>query len=171
MLSSPYSFFLTEDSGQLGAQVRKVMVVFSDEEVTQWEFLKKVADGTYGFIDTASSAIGRSGQYEKVGKPCLFHIGRNPVRMDLDAFAYPKNSPVKQQFDEVMRWLQYFGIIEHLKSQYYSKACGFSLTTEGPKPISLNQAQGAFYVLGVGLTAALATLMLEATLSLTWCTA
>lgn len=26
------------------------MVVFSGGEVTQWEFLKKVADGTYGFI-------------------------------------------------------------------------------------------------------------------------
>lgn len=51
--------------------------------------------------DTASSAIGRSGQYEKLGQPCLFHIGRNPVRMDLDAFAYPKNSPIKYQFDEV----------------------------------------------------------------------
>lgn len=45
-----YFLCQTEDSGQLGAQVRKVMVVFSGLEVTRWDFLKKVADGTYGFI-------------------------------------------------------------------------------------------------------------------------
>ncbi|XP_071519164.1 uncharacterized protein [Panulirus ornatus] len=100
-LSSPYSFFLTENSGVLGERVRQIMVVFSGTEVSSWTFLQQVARGTYGFIDTASSAIGRSGQYERMGKPCLFHVGRSPVRMDLDAFAYPKNSPIKYQFDEM----------------------------------------------------------------------
>ncbi|XP_042235868.1 uncharacterized protein LOC121875381 [Homarus americanus] len=100
-LSSPYSFFLTENSGMVGKKVREVMAVFSGTEVSSWNFLKEVAQGSFGLIDTASSGIGSSGQYEKLGTPCLFHVGRNPVRMDLDAFAYPKNCPVKYQFDEM----------------------------------------------------------------------
>ncbi|KAK7024267.1 hypothetical protein SK128_007751 [Halocaridina rubra] len=101
LLSSPYSFFLTENSGPIGEKVRKVMVTFSGAEVAAWNFLKRVADGTYSWIDTASSAIGSAGQFEKMGKQCLYHVARNPVRMDLDAFAYPKNSIVMYQFDEM----------------------------------------------------------------------
>ncbi|KAK3879441.1 hypothetical protein Pcinc_015991 [Petrolisthes cinctipes] len=163
-LSSPYSFFLTENSGEIGERVREIMVVFSGTQMSQWSFINQVAEGTFGFIDTASSAIGRSGQYEKLGQPCLFHIGRNPVRMDLDAFAYPKNSPIKYQFDEVMQWLRSYGIIEYIKGQYYSQDCSTRLTSDGPADISLIQAQGAFYVLGVGLVAAVTAFILELTL-------
>ncbi|KAK4325180.1 hypothetical protein Pmani_004217 [Petrolisthes manimaculis] len=163
-LSSPYSFFLTENSGAIGERVREIMVVFSGTQMSKWSFINQVAEGTFGFIDTASSAIGRSGQYEKLGQPCLFHIGRNPVRMDLDAFAYPKNSPIKYQFDKVMQWLRSYGIIEYIKGQYYSQDCSTRLTSDGPADISLIQVQGAFYVLGVGLVAAITAFILELTL-------
>ncbi|XP_066967794.1 glutamate receptor ionotropic, delta-2-like isoform X2 [Macrobrachium rosenbergii] len=142
LLSSPYSFFLTENSGKVGERVRNTMVTFNGIEVSEWKFLKKVADGTYAWIDTASSAIGSSNQFEAIGKPCLYHVANNPVRIDLDAFAYPKNSIVKYQFDEIMKWLRNYGIIEKMKKTYYSINCITVKASDGPQVINIAQGFG-----------------------------
>ncbi|XP_068232341.1 glutamate receptor-like [Palaemon carinicauda] len=161
LLSSPYSFFLTENSGQIGKEVREIMVTFSGIEVSTWSFLKQVADGTYAWIDTASSAVGSSNQYEAIGKPCLYHVAQNPVRIDLDAFGYPKNSIVKHQFDEIMRWLRNYGIIEKMKKTYYSQNCITVKVSDGPQTISISQVQAAFYILGIGFILAGLLLLVE----------
>ncbi|XP_066967797.1 glutamate receptor-like isoform X4 [Macrobrachium rosenbergii] len=161
LLSSPYSFFLTENSGKVGERVRNTMVTFNGIEVSEWKFLKKVADGTYAWIDTASSAIGSSNQFEAIGKPCLYHVANNPVRIDLDAFAYPKNSIVKYQFDEIMKWLRNYGIIEKMKKTYYSINCITVKASDGPQVINIAQAQAAFYILGIGFILAGFVLLVE----------
>ncbi|XP_064085837.1 glutamate receptor 1-like isoform X3 [Macrobrachium nipponense] len=60
-----------------------------------------------------------------------------------------------------MRWLRGYGIIQYMKNQYYKKACDAVAYSDQPKPLSVTQAQGAFYVISVGLGAALAAFLLE----------
>ncbi|XP_068203835.1 uncharacterized protein [Palaemon carinicauda] len=137
------------------------MISFSAAQVASWEFFRDIALGRYALIDTSSSALGISAGFEKVGRSCLFHPAREPVRLDLDAFAYPKNSPIIYQFDEIMRWLRSYGIIQYMKNQYYTKACDTVMHSDKSKPLSVTQAQGAFYIISVGLGISLLTFALE----------
>ncbi|XP_063607419.1 glutamate receptor 2-like [Penaeus indicus] len=158
--ASPYNFFVKQTEGVLG-DVSQRMRIFTGEETAEWSFMKTVADGTHAFIDTWSSVVGRANLFEERGQPCRFHLGRNPVRMDLDAFGFPKNSPIKYQFDEIMRWFRSYGIIQNIMKKYYAKSCDLLHKVDGPRPLSLIQMQGAFYVMAVGITVSFAAFVGE----------
>ncbi|XP_064085835.1 uncharacterized protein LOC135200978 isoform X2 [Macrobrachium nipponense] len=136
--ASTYNFFVEQTEGVLG-KVKARMTSFTAAQVASWEFFRDIARGRYALIDTSSSALGISAGFEKVGRSCLFHPAREPVRLDLDAFAFPKNSPVIYQFDETMRWLRGYGIIQYMKNQYYKKACDAVAYSDQPKPLSVTQ--------------------------------
>ena len=53
------------------------------------------------FSDTFTSAYGKAKKFEKTGAQCRFYTGRYPVKVDPDAFAYSKNSPIAYQSDYV----------------------------------------------------------------------
>ncbi|XP_069989738.1 uncharacterized protein [Penaeus vannamei] len=158
--ASPYNFFVKQTEGVLG-EVSRRMKIFSGDETAEWSFMKTVADGTHAFIDTWSSVVGRANLYEERGQPCRFHLGRNPVRMDLDAFAFPKNSPIQYQFDEIMRWFRSYGIIQNVMKKYFAKSCDLLYKVDGPRPLSLIQTQGAFYVMAVGISVSFAAFVGE----------
>ncbi|XP_068222867.1 uncharacterized protein [Palaemon carinicauda] len=140
---------------------RERVGVFSDAELSSWAFFQTVADGTYALVDVYSSAVGRANMYEARGARCQFHLGREPVKTDLDAFIYVKNSPIIWQVDFTIKWLQYFGIIQNIKQKYYNVPCEAEIPSDGPKPLSITQAQGALYVLAFGLMLSLGVLLIE----------
>lgn len=129
--------------------------------LTSWQFLSKVADGTYALLDTYTSAVGRAQRYESRGEQCKFHVARHMVRMDFDAFAFTRNSFATHQLNKIMRQLRYGGVITHIQRQYYNLPCERLLLRTGPEAMSLAQVQGAFYVLGVGIILATTSLLME----------
>ncbi|XP_069996552.1 glutamate receptor U1 isoform X2 [Penaeus vannamei] len=151
---------LTAEGGALH-EVRDEVGVFTDAEMSSWSFFESVADGTYALVDVYSSAVGRAMQYERRGERCRFYLGKEPVKVDLDVFVFAKNSPILFQIDDTIRWLKYFGVIQHIKKNYYSVPCEVEVTSNAPEPMSLLQSQGAFYVLGAGLALATASFLLE----------
>ncbi|XP_064080706.1 uncharacterized protein LOC135197607 [Macrobrachium nipponense] len=151
---------LTAEGGALYGDRQRVGV-FSDAEMSTWEFFQTVADGTFAVVDVYSSAVGRANKYEARGARCQFYLGRDAVQTDLDAFAYVKNSPIIWQIDLTIQWLQNFGLIQYIKQKYYKVPCEAEITSDGPKPLSITQAQGALYVLAFGLLLALAVFVAE----------
>nr|XP_027214869.1 uncharacterized protein LOC113807774 [Penaeus vannamei] len=134
--------------------------------MSSWELLSsRWPMGTYALVDVYSSAVGRAMQYERRGERCRFYLGKEPVKVDLDVFVFAKNSPILFQIDDTIRWLKYFGVIQHIKKNYYSVPCEVEVTSNAPEPMSLLQglrcSQGAFYVLGAGLALATASFLLE----------
>ncbi|KAG0722663.1 hypothetical protein GWK47_044081 [Chionoecetes opilio] len=107
--------------------------------LNSWSILSQVADGTYALLDTHSSAVGRAQQYEQQGENCKFHLSRHLVRLDLDAFAFARNSFLIHQFDLIMRRLRYAGIITHMQEHHYRLRCQTTRTTSGPQAMSLMQ--------------------------------
>ncbi|KAG7177713.1 Glutamate receptor ionotropic, delta-2-like 18 [Homarus americanus] len=151
---------LRQEGGLLGT-VKERMIDLSGQEIGSWDFFKLVADGTYALVDTYSSAVGRAQVFEQRGGRCLFHLARWPVKVDLDTIAYAKNSFVRTQFDEIIRWFKYYGIIEKLKAPHYSISCEASHLSDHPDAMTLHQTQGIFYVLAAGLFFSALTLLTE----------
>ncbi|KAG7166939.1 Glutamate receptor 2.9-like, partial [Homarus americanus] len=111
--------------------------------------------------DVYSSAVGRANRFERRGDQCKFYLGKVPVKVDLDVFAFAKNSPILYQFNQAILGLLQHGVIQHIKRKYYSVACEAEVTSRGPQPMNLIQVQGALYVLLVGLSLALLSLITE----------
>ncbi|XP_068203834.1 glutamate receptor 1-like [Palaemon carinicauda] len=137
------------------------VVVVEGEEVGTAEFQDKVAKGIYALVDVFSSAVGNANQYSKIGEKCKFHISRDNVQVNPDALAVRRNSPYLVQIDFMIRSLQYFGIMEYVKKKHVTVLCETELSRDGPKPMSLLQAQGPFIVLVVGFIAAVLILIAE----------
>ncbi|XP_042868039.1 uncharacterized protein LOC122250598 [Penaeus japonicus] len=129
---------LTAEGGALH-EIRDEVGVFTGAETTSWNFFKTVADGTYALVDVYSSAVGRAMQYERRGEQCQFYLGKVPVKVDLDVFVFAKNSPILFQVDDTIRWLKYFGLIQHIKTKYYSVPCEAEVTSDGPQAMSVQQ--------------------------------
>ncbi|CAL4169345.1 unnamed protein product, partial [Meganyctiphanes norvegica] len=66
-----YNFFQLQLEGSLGV-LRERMVAFPSSEMGTWNFLKLVADGTYAFIDTFTTVVGKAQQFEFQGQDCKF---------------------------------------------------------------------------------------------------
>ncbi|XP_076055131.1 glutamate receptor ionotropic, kainate 2-like [Oratosquilla oratoria] len=162
---SVYNFFMQrEHEGSLG-EVKTRLEQFPGSYITTWDFFKDVESGKYALVDTMSSAAGRSMQYETQGQLCRFHVGKNIVYGDLDVFAFARNSPIRPPIDETLKWLRYFGILFYVKGRVYTAPCQQESKAQGPQPLGLDQAQGAFYVLALGLGAAQLALALEVLLA------
>ncbi|XP_064108899.1 glutamate receptor ionotropic, delta-2-like isoform X2 [Macrobrachium nipponense] len=148
--TNTYSTMVLDENGIL-YKGRDRVSLFSGTEISTWEFFRIIADGTFALVDVYSSAVGSANSFEKRNEKCKFYIGKEAVRTDADVFAFMKNSPVFYQFDNIMQWLRYFGIIEHTKKRYYSAACEVKDSSDVIKPMSVIQVQGSFYILGIGL--------------------
>lgn len=51
--------------------------------------------------DTLSSVLGRAQKFEKAGKECNFYIGRNPIKVEPDSFAYARNTVLEEPVKNV----------------------------------------------------------------------
>ncbi|KAK7072106.1 hypothetical protein SK128_011319, partial [Halocaridina rubra] len=138
---------------------------FSGKDIASWNFLKLVADGKYALADVYSSAVGVAFSFEKRGERCKFYLAKESVRTDTDVFAFQKNSPILYQFNHKMKWLRYYGIIQHLKEKYYAVQCEMEIKSEGPHPMTIYQVQGAGYILAIGLVIAITGFFFEVTWS------
>ncbi|XP_068223137.1 glutamate receptor ionotropic, delta-2-like [Palaemon carinicauda] len=141
--------------------VRDRVGLFSESHISSREFFEKVADGTYGLADSYSSAIGRAKQFEKRGERCRFYKGKIPLRTDMDVFAFSQNSPFLHPFDDTIKWLRFFGIIDYFRNKYYALPCKAEVSSNDPQPMTLNQMQGSLYVLGIGLALGTAAFVFE----------
>ncbi|XP_066960020.1 uncharacterized protein [Macrobrachium rosenbergii] len=141
--------------------VRDKVRLFSESYISSDEFFEKVADGTFALADSYSSAIGRAKQFERRGKKCRFYVGKVPLRTDLDVFAFTQNSPFLYAFDDTMKWLRFFGIIDYFRNRYIALPCIAEVSSDDPEPMTLNQIQGCLYVLGIGLAVSSVAFVLE----------
>ncbi|XP_076045692.1 glutamate receptor ionotropic, delta-1-like [Oratosquilla oratoria] len=150
---SVYNFLLQNNYTGAMARLKLNLKQFSGAYMSSWDYFKQVEEAKYAFIDTFSSAVGRSIEHENEGGRCRFRIARTIVKSDVDAFAYARNTPIRHRVDKMLTWLRYYGILEHLRSKYFSLPCFEEATNDGPKSLDLIQAQGAFYVLVLGYCA------------------
>ncbi|XP_071549103.1 glutamate receptor 3-like [Panulirus ornatus] len=155
-----YNFLKKQKEGLLG-EVTSRMKALSGEDIGSWAFFRKVAAGTHALVDTHSGAVGRAKRFERRGTRCRFHLARKPVKVDLDTIVYGRNSFINTQFNEIIKWFTYYGIVEKMKKPYYSIPCEANLRSDHPQAMTLQQTQGAFYVLAVGLLTASFILVVE----------
>ncbi|CAL4107302.1 unnamed protein product [Meganyctiphanes norvegica] len=158
--ASAYNFLMPRKNGALG-EMRNRMEDYASSQMTSWDFLSRVADGTYALVDTQSSVVGRIQRFELIGQVCKFYKSKSNMYVDLDAFAFQKNSPIKYQFDEVFRRFRSYGLIGQIQKQYYEVACDRSSSSDGPQPMTLEQIQGVFYIFVVGIGLSILGFMLE----------
>ncbi len=94
-----------------------------------------------------------------LGKPNIvqnrIHLMLECILPSFNAFGLPKNSPLKPYFDHEIQKLLESGIIEFHRSQFVKKPTenlkqGSDKSTNAIKPLSLNDLQGAFFLLLVG---------------------
>ncbi|XP_076045829.1 glutamate receptor 1-like [Oratosquilla oratoria] len=126
-----------------------------------WEFFNLIDIGEVILIDTYSSAFGRKANFEKRTETCKFHVARDVLQPALDVWVYPMNSVFGRQFDQTIKWLRSFGMMDHFKAKYYAASCEKGQRRGDTVPFTLTQMQGAFYILVVGLVLALLMLFLE----------
>ncbi|KAK8392580.1 hypothetical protein O3P69_014764 [Scylla paramamosain] len=132
------------------------------------EFFDGVASGRWAYVDTLSSAFGRSLDHEPEGKRCRFYKSRQSVAGGLDAWPFPRNSPVHARISYSLKWLRSYGLLEHIKSRFYVRRClatyGLRRGQEGKK-MNLVMTQSCFYVLIVGCGTGAVCLILEVLLA------
>ncbi|XP_064085317.1 LOW QUALITY PROTEIN: uncharacterized protein LOC135200638 [Macrobrachium nipponense] len=141
---------------------RSRVAIMTDDYVASVEFHEAMAKGTYALVDVFSSAVGRANQFTKRGEKCKYHLSTDNVQVNPDAIAFRKNSPYIVQCDFMQNpQLQYFGIMQYVKKKHVTVLCETEVSSGGPKPMSLLQTQGPFFVLGAGYVSAFLTLLLE----------
>ncbi|XP_069188216.1 glutamate receptor ionotropic, delta-2-like [Procambarus clarkii] len=127
--------------------------VFEAAFIDSEDFFDGVAVGKWALVDTASSSYGRALDFENEGARCRFHKSRNSIIGGLDAWPFPRNSPVHKPISTTMKWLRYYGVLEHIKVGYYRSRCYSTQrlkSREAPKKMDLVMMQSSFYVLGLG---------------------
>ncbi|XP_063839992.1 glutamate receptor 2-like isoform X3 [Scylla paramamosain] len=125
---------------------------YQDSFLNTWNFFRHVEAGEYALIDTYSSGVGRAANFEARGKKCRFYTSRNLMKTDLDLMIHPQNSVYKHHIDQALRQLRSFGLIDKIKSNYFSSPCNQETGQRDPLSLSLTQMQSAFYVLAAGST-------------------
>nr|XP_053630442.1 uncharacterized protein LOC128687123 [Cherax quadricarinatus] len=119
------------------------------------KFFDGIAAGKWAFVDTASSSYGRALDYENERGRCRFYKSRSSIVGGLDAWPFPRNSPVHATLSKSLKWLRYYGILEHIKARYYRPRCystkDAKKNNEGSKKMDLGKMQASFYILGLGL--------------------
>ncbi|XP_071535560.1 uncharacterized protein [Panulirus ornatus] len=127
--------------------------LFNASFLDSQDFFEGVAVGKWAFVDSLSSAYGRALDYENVGTRCKFHKSRNSIIGGLDAWPFPRNSPVHPHISGALKWLRYYGLLEHIKSRYYVSRCQSTQglkARDGPSKLDLLITQSSFYVIGIG---------------------
>ncbi|XP_045118212.1 glutamate receptor 2-like isoform X2 [Portunus trituberculatus] len=125
---------------------------YLDSFLNTWNFFRHVEAGEYALIDTYSSGVGRAANFEAQGKKCRFYASRKLMKTDLDLMIHPQNSVYRHHIDQALRQLRSFGLIDKIKSDYFSSPCSQETGQRDPLSLSLTQMQSAFYVLAVGNT-------------------
>lgn len=124
------------------------------------EFYRGVSVGKWAFVDSYSSTYGRALNFENQIQRCKFYVSRDSVIGGLDAWPFPRNSPVHSQISTSLKWLRYYGILEKIKSRYYVSTCDRS-KGDGVKKMDITMMQSSFYIAGIGWSTAAAVFLLE----------
>ncbi|KAF2360681.1 hypothetical protein FHG87_008562 [Trinorchestia longiramus] len=126
-----------QDKGPLNT-IKKRLRQVHDSEVNA-EFLDKIANGFYAFLDTYSSAVGRLNIRGSRRQACRFHIGRESYAIRLDAFSYARNSRISVHVDTLVRRLRSFGFTTYLRKRAYALLCDPRRRVSDLTPLSLQQ--------------------------------
>ncbi|XP_037776784.1 uncharacterized protein LOC119573754 [Penaeus monodon] len=124
------------------------------------EFYHGISVGKWAFVDSYSSTYGRALNFENRISRCKFYVSRDSVTGGLDAWPFPRNSPVHSQISRSLKWLRYYGILEKIKSRYYVSTCDRS-RGDGVKKMDITMMQSSFYVAGIGWSLAGTVFLLE----------
>ncbi|XP_042235046.1 uncharacterized protein LOC121874827 [Homarus americanus] len=149
-----------ESFQKLAARLQVFDAIFLDSAA----FYEGIAVGKWAFVDSYSSTYGRALDYEVEGQRCRFYVSRNSVIGGLDAWPFPRNSPVHSQISTSLKWLRYYGILEQIKSRYYQSRCQTTKglkSREGPNKMDILMMQSSFYVLGVGCSVGMSVFVAE----------
>ncbi|XP_042890205.1 glutamate receptor ionotropic, kainate 5-like [Penaeus japonicus] len=129
------------------------------------EFYYGISVGKWAFVDSYSSTYGRALNFENRISRCKFYVSRDSVIGGLDAWPFPRNSPVHSQISRSLKWLRYYGILENIRSRYYLSTCDRSKGGDGVKKMDITMMQSSFYVAGIGWSVAATVFLLEGIVS------
>nr|XP_045615185.1 uncharacterized protein LOC123768578 [Procambarus clarkii] len=110
-----------------------------------------------------ASALNK--QEGNVGRaPCRIHLAAQSLQEDFLGFMINKNSWLKEQVNERIRWLRSFGVVEYMYQTFNPVGCRLKIVQKRQcksKSLTLWQLQGAFWMWLVGVAVASVTLVLE----------
>ncbi|XP_045106793.1 ionotropic receptor 93a-like [Portunus trituberculatus] len=167
-LSSTTQTMITESDRVSFQAMSERLEAFDGAFLESKTFFDGVASGRWAYVDTLSSAFGRSLDHEIEGQRCRFYRSRQSVAGGLDAWPFPRNSPVHGRISQSLKSLRFYGLLEHIKSRFYVSRClaAHGLRTREQGKMNLVMTQSCFYVLLFGFGLSALSLVLEVLLAL-----
>ena len=119
------------------------------------DFFRRIAAGEAALFQSPRALSERAAKLMKTtgetSRSCPFHLARENLRRDFYAMMLQKDSKYTPLFDEAIRWLKQFGIIQYLYRRNVPSTCADSATqgatkSESPK-MNLSVLRGPFLLL------------------------
>ena len=130
-------------------------------------FLRRMANGEVTIFQSPRALTVRAKKYmrrtEHNSRSCPFHLARENLRRDFYAMMLQKDSKYTPLFDEAIRWLKQFGVIQYLYRRNVPSTCA-DMTSGGVSPsatLDLYVLRGAFFCWLAGMAAGCLTLVVE----------
>ncbi|KAG8186667.1 hypothetical protein JTE90_014743 [Oedothorax gibbosus] len=132
------------------------------------EVHKKGPEGSpiYAWIGERSTLVKKMHVYTDDKSVCDLYVGNGDILRSDWTLALVRNSPFLDQFDDIIIRLQRFGILQKWHDDTWKSGSGDCRPTDGrnptgKNPISLEDTQASFFVLGLGWAAGFLALLVE----------